>query len=218
MEAGKDDETTSIPQQKPARKSRGKKVKVEDTPEAQMIEPKSNGLDGRMSRVARNARKMRADHLKLEHDAEAKPDEQALKAGRVDGTADSTVKAEPGRVTKPAAKKGRPRKGVKIEDADHEAEAEAADVPVEPESEPAPESEEETPKPKAGRKKGTAKPIARGRPSESFLLPLVPPPIQVDTVLTRPTPNRTEILDAFMLEVGHGVNSLHSTPYPVQVQ
>ena len=170
VEAGKEDEA---PEEKPTKKSRGKKIKVEERAEGQVTEPKNNGLDGRTSRVARNARRKKADHLKLEEkEAGSTLDEQAAQAEQVDGPAEVKVQAEP-KETKPTPRKGRAKKSVKVEDAHQE---EQADNPAE-EGEIAADVEDETkPKAKTGRKKGVAKPIARGRQSESFLFLLVPQP------------------------------------------
>jgi hypothetical protein len=147
MQAGKGDEDTL--EEKPAKKSRSKKTKVEkETPEAQTIEGKNNGLDGRPSRVAQNVRKMKVDVLKsedLDNLAETKPSnspeesKKALKTERLDDTTDSKTKfgakADPDTVTKPAARRGKAKK-VKVEDAGEDA---------------APEPEKEEPKSK-GRK------------------------------------------------------------------
>jgi hypothetical protein len=132
MQAGNGDECTL--EEKPAKKSRSKKTKVEkEAPEAQTIEQEDNGVDGRPSRVAKNVRKKKADVLKsedLDDQAETKtsnsPEEskKALKTERLDDTADSRtkfgVKVDPDTVTKPAARRGKAKK-VKVEDAEEDA-------------------------------------------------------------------------------------------------
>ena len=149
MQAGKGDEDTL--EEKPAKKSRSKKTKMEkETPEAKKIELENNGVDGRPSRMAKNVREKKADVLKskdLDNLAETKasnsPEEskKALKTGQLDDTTDSKTKfgveADPDTVTKPAARRGKARK-VKVEDAEEDATA-------------APEPKKEGPKSK-GRK------------------------------------------------------------------
>lgn len=144
MQAEKGDEDTL--EEKPAKKSRSKKTKVEkETTEAQTIGLENNGVDGR---VAKNVRKKKADVLKsedLDKLAETKtsnsPEEskKALKTERLDDTTDSKAKfgakTDPDTVTKPAARRGKAKKA-KVEDAEEDA---------------APEPEKEEPKSK-GRK------------------------------------------------------------------
>jgi hypothetical protein len=147
MQAGKGDEDTL--EQKPAKKSRSKKIKAEETPKGQTIEPKNNGLDGRLSRVAKSATKMKADVLKSEDPddlAEARTSnlpEESKKAERLDGTTDfktkSGVKADPDTATKPAARRGKARK-VKVEDAEEEDTATMAGAPTTPEPKEEPKS------------------------------------------------------------------------------
>jgi hypothetical protein len=127
MQAEKRDEDGLT--EKPAKKSRSKKIKGEETSEGRTIESKNNGLDGRPSRVAKNAKKKTADILKgedLDDLAEAKtsnlPEQskKALKTGRLDDTTDSKtksgVKADPDTATMPAARRGKARR-IKVEDA-----------------------------------------------------------------------------------------------------
>ena len=129
MQAGKGDEDTL--EEKPAKKSRSKKTKVEkETPEAQTIELENNGVDGRPSRVAKNVREKKADVLMsgdLDNLAETKTSsspEESKKTERLDDTTDSKtkfgVKVDPDTVTKPAARRGKARK-VKVEDAEEDA-------------------------------------------------------------------------------------------------
>jgi hypothetical protein len=149
MQAGKGDEDTL--EEKPAKKSRSKKIKAEETQEGQTIEPKINGLDGRPSRVARNAKKMKADVLKredLDDLAEAKtsnsPEEgkKALKTERLDDSTNSKMesgaKANSEAPTKPASRRGKARK-VKVEDAEEDA-ATMAGAPTAPEPKEEPKS------------------------------------------------------------------------------
>ena len=176
------------PKEKPAKKSRAKKVKVEDKTEGQMNEPKNQGGDVGKSRVARNTRK-KDDELNM--DGNDGLGEEAPNVKQVDGTMDSSV-------TKPA-KKGRPRK-VKGEDAGEDARAVAG--PAEPDLKEEEEEQQvavapgetevgET-KAKVGRKKGVAKKIARGRPSK---WPCEPNRPERDALLTS---YRTRLLGAFM--------------------
>jgi hypothetical protein len=150
MQAGKGDEDTL--EEKPIKKSRSKKVKAEETQEGQTIEPKNNGLDGRPSRVTKNAKKMKADVLKsedLDDLVEAKtsnsPEEgkKALRTERLDDTTDpktkSGVQADPKTATKPTTRRGKARK-VKVEDAEEEDAAAMAGAPTAPEPKEEPKS------------------------------------------------------------------------------
>jgi hypothetical protein len=163
MQAGKGDEDTLG--EKPAKKSRSKKIKVEkERPEAQTIELKNNGRDGRPSRVAKNARKKKADVLKsedLDNLAETKtsnsPEEskKALKPERLDDTTDSKtkfgVKTDPDTVAKPVAKRGKAKK-VKVEDTEEDVTTMAsASTALEPKKEE-PKSKGRKSKPNKGTK------------------------------------------------------------------
>jgi hypothetical protein len=131
MEAGNNDEAG--PEEELPKKSRAKKIKVEKTPEGQMIEPKNNGPDARPSRIAKNAREKKTDALKkddsnvlVEAESSPKDRKKAIKVEQLDGTADfkiePVVKTEPETVTKPPVKRGRQRKAVKAKDVEKDAE------------------------------------------------------------------------------------------------
>ena len=161
--ADEQDEEAPTPDMKPAKKSRAKKVKVEDETHGQINAPKNNGVGGPESRVGGKARRNKAGEIKVEEDA--RPEEDAGNVDQVHGTAESAI-------NKPVARRGRTRKvktEVSGEDAgaatgpaepDVKDEEEAADVPDQT------EVDEIKPKAKTGRKKGVAKPIAKARPSK----------------------------------------------------
>ena len=138
MEAGNEDEA---PMEKPAKKSRAKKVKKE---EAEQVdgptdpEPEPKPTPTKKGKGKREAA-LKAEVADLRTEMEEEPEVP---------------------VGKPTGKRGRSKreKAIKAEEA-----AEAADMPVEaePEEEAAPELDETAPKARGGRRKGTAKTKAK---------------------------------------------------------
>lgn len=125
MELGNDDE--AVPHEKPIKKPRAKKVKVEEKPESRAIEAKNDGMDKPPSRTAKNAREKTAEALKVDDvgglaEAGSSPEDvkKAVKIDQLDGMSDikteAGVKAGPETATRPQGKKRRSRKPVKVEE------------------------------------------------------------------------------------------------------
>jgi hypothetical protein len=142
-----------LPEEKPAKKS-AKKIKMETTPEGQTIEAENNGVDGRRSRVAKNVRgkKTNAEEGRIRWSSRTRivseEGKGLVKVEQLDDPRDmkkeARVKTQPETAAKPQARRGRPRKSVKVEGAEEDAGTMASAI-AGPESKTpeAPEMEEE---------------------------------------------------------------------------